>query len=219
MGTSSSMPSRSIRFCMRSPPKMRIRSSCKREVEAASCRIALAAWRVRELICRCGADSCARCPARARPPAGDHLNRVPRPVFRRRKRAKTWSHSVRRADPAGLSEQIGILFSFGQIFLGEEFRIAAEQDVGARGPAMFRRNGDGGLAAGLRDDEGFRARDSLRQHFVPDAHLLQRAASLSDFFNQMVPTKTGWPFSWQRLDLLWPRSGILSSPVPIGPMS
>ena len=28
IGTSSSMPSRSIRFCMRSPPKMRIRSSC-----------------------------------------------------------------------------------------------------------------------------------------------------------------------------------------------
>ena len=28
IGTSSSMPSRSISFCIRSPPKMRIKSSC-----------------------------------------------------------------------------------------------------------------------------------------------------------------------------------------------
>ena len=50
IGTSSSMPRRSIRFCMRSPPKMRRRSSCKRKEEARTARIALSSGAAPQLV-------------------------------------------------------------------------------------------------------------------------------------------------------------------------
>ncbi len=54
------------------------------------------------------------------------------------------------------------------------------------------------LAAGLRDDEGLALVVLGVQHLVPDAHALQDAARASRIFStEMVPTSTGWPFSWR----------------------
>ncbi len=50
MGMPSSMPSRSIRPLSRSDPKIRMRSSCKRQVEPRRARITLAAGAAAQLV-------------------------------------------------------------------------------------------------------------------------------------------------------------------------
>ena len=83
-------------------------------------------------------------------------------------------------------------------FLGHELGVAAQQDVGAAAGHVGG-NRDHAFAAGLRHDVSLALVLLGVQHLVPDAHPLQDAASFSDFSTEMVPTSTGWPFSWQSL--------------------
>ena len=50
IGTSSSMPSRSMSFCMRSPPKMRSRSSCRERKKREAAGVALASGAAAKLV-------------------------------------------------------------------------------------------------------------------------------------------------------------------------
>ena len=175
IGTSSSMPRRSMRFCMRSPPKMRSRSSCRERIEARTAGIALAAGAAAKLVI----DA-----ARFVPLGADDVQAAERDHFivlavglrlelRRDDRA---SHSVRsgecrrrrsaaRRDPCP---------ACCRRFLRHELGIAAEQNVGTAAGHVGG-DGDRALAPGLRDDGRFALVILGVQHFVLDAHLLENA--------------------------------------------
>ena len=89
------------------------------------------------------------------------------------KRVKMVSHSVRsgRSHGSGL-QRVRIFILLLQILLGEEFGIAAQQNIGAAAGHVGG-NRDGAFAAGLRDDERFALVILGVQNFMLHAHLLQ----------------------------------------------
>ncbi len=147
IGTSSSIPSRSMSPVMRSAPKMRIRSSSERQVEARAARVALAAGAAAQLV----VDAARLVPLGAedvQTARGQHL------------------HLLRVA--LGLELLEGLLV--GGLLLGRqlvpglagvlridlgarhELGVAAEDDVGPAAGHVGR-DGDRALAPRLRDDE------------------------------------------------------------------
>ena len=86
--------------------------------------------------------------------------------------------------------------ALAQPLVGEELGVAAEHDVGA---AAGHVGGDGDRAApaGLGDDRGLPLVLLGVEHLVRDAALGEQPRQVLDFSTLVVPTRTGWPFSWR----------------------
>ena len=105
---------------------------------------------------------------------------------------------------------VGIAVLLLELELREHLRVAAEDDVGAA-TGHVGRDGDGALAAGLRDDVRLvlvllRVQDGVR-----DALLLEDAARWRSLFSTLVvPTRTGWPVLVVLEDLVDDRGELLA---------
>jgi hypothetical protein len=86
-----------------------------------------------------------------------------------------------------------------QVGLGQILGVAAQHDIGAASGHVGG-DGDGAELAGLRDDLGFLLVVLGVEHVVLYAlALFQHEDSSSLFSMDMVPTSTGWPFSWHSM--------------------
>jgi len=76
----------------------------------------------------------------------------------------------------------------------QEFWIAAKKNVRAA-TGHVRGDGNGALAARLRDDSRFTLVLLGVQDLMRNAPFFNRSAMASDFSMEIVPTSTGWPRS------------------------
>jgi hypothetical protein len=165
MGTSSSIPSRSIRPVMRSAPKMRIRSSSS---DRKKCELPGSPWRPARprswLSMR--RDSWRSVPRMCKPPAASTSRRS----------ASHWGLNLAKAtvELFGVDLGAGLAGGLG-IDLGarHELRVAAQDDVGSTAGHVGR-DGDRALAAGLRDHVGLALVLLGIEHAVRDAFLAQQ---------------------------------------------
>ena len=92
----------------------------------------------------------------------------------------------------GLREPFGDLVG-ERLLAGHELRVAAEQDVGSAARHV-RRDRDGGLAPGLRDDLRFLRVILGVQNDVPDAALLEQLREPLGLLDRDRADETGPPF-------------------------
>ena len=101
-------------------------------------------------------------------------------------------------------------FSSLNFELGHHLRVAAEDDVGAA-TGHVGGDGDGALAAGLRDDVRLVLVVLGVEDVVRDALLLEDARDGASLFSTLVvPTSTGCPRSWYSIDLVDDRGELLA---------
>ena len=176
IGTSSSMPSRSIRFCMRCAAEDAHQIVLQREVEARAAGIALASGAAAQLIVD-AARFVALGAQNVQAAQLDHFvvflldlrlnlaeDRVPfRTIF--------------------VVDGVRVFVLLAQALAGQEVGVAAEQNVGAAAGHVGR-NRHRAFAPGLRDDERFALVILGVQHFVPHAHLLQDRRQPFRFFDR-----------------------------------
>ena len=153
---------------MRSEPKMRIRSSCRRQEEFGGAGIALAARTAAQLVVDApafmalGADHVEAA-------GGQRLLLV----------GGDFGADLARSRAGAL----GLVGDAGQFVLDAHVGIAAQLDVGAAARHVGG-DGDGARHAGLRHDGGFLLVIARVQHIVRDLALLQQLGELLGFLDR-----------------------------------